>query len=124
MVKKIGLASACMFVTIYIYIWCTYCLTTNTMPTHIVYTLNLLLTLHTGNQITIETVKVKRKRLHKGLSKINICYYLETRTVLLIQAKKDMAATFGKIEEKIIVGHNTWNDWAIFFEASKLTMVT
>ena len=66
------------------------------MPTHIVYTLNLLLTLHTGNQITIETESEEKETAQR---------FIEDKYMLL-SGDKDGIINSSKKRH----GSNFWKD--------------
>ena len=73
----------CLSTYMYI-IWCTYGLTTNTMPTRIVCAhSHLFLTLHRGNQITIETESERARDCTQKFIKDKYTLFISTRATLL-----------------------------------------
>ena len=89
MVKFVLLVHTRMFVSVYV--WCTYGLTTNTMPTRIVCApSHLLLTLHRGNQITMETESERESEVYQYTFYINKSY--STAEVYLSAYNNDVAS--------------------------------
>ena len=103
----------CLYVCHYIYIYCTYGLTTNTMPTRIVCAhSHLFLTLiahRRGNQITIETESEQERDCTQSFIKDKYTLFISTRPTLLQRylsaCNKDVAsnkvATLRSVQSRI-----------------------
>ena len=94
--------------SLYIYIWCTYGLTTNTMPTRIVCAHSyLFLTLRRGNQITIETESDRERDCTQRFIKDKYTLIISTTEVSLSAYNKDVAsnkvATLRSVQSRMLI---------------------